>query len=139
MQIRLLEIPGLDERDQTECKIRVLSIDGSDLVLGHLEQWRINQKEDFKKIMKVMKLAACHKRVRNEKHVRKTGIKEQGPVYEMRADKGHARLFFFYDDTDDQLIVCTNTYWKGKGAKKAQHHAFEHCSKLRTIYFNNKP
>ncbi len=80
--------------------------------------------------MKVMCLAAQQDRVRNPKHVKKSGNAAHGNVYEMIAYTSRARLMFFYDDAEESLIICTNEYEK-KGDQDA---AFARCAALREIY-----
>ena len=71
-------------------------------------------------------------RVRDPKHVKKSTNPKHKDVYEMRADKGHARLMFFYSRRDKTAVAaCTNKYWKGQGD---QNQAFELCDQLRRKY-----
>ena len=138
MKIELVEIPGMTLSDQTRWRIRALALDGQSPVLTSLLQWATSQKTDYNKIIKVMRIVGQSHRVTNQKHVRKSGNSSHDNVYEMRADKSHARVMFFYD-TDQDFAICTHRYWKGKGhSSRDQATAFDQCERLREIYFQNK-
>lgn len=136
MKVELLEIPGLAASDQTACRIRVLSIDGKSLALAALELWESAENADFKKIMKNIRiLGQLGRDVRDEKRVKKCSNPSFDGTYEIRADKGSARLMFFFDDAEGLLVICTNDFWKGSGNQDT---AFKHCFEFRTIYFKTK-
>ena len=121
-------------------KLRVLTLEknGSKKspALEALVDWSQNQKNDFKKISKVIERVGQNQRVRDEKHVKKSSNPKHRNVYEMRADKGHARLLFFYSEHEKTAVfVCTNPFWKGKGS---QDQAFETCDQLRRLYEQQK-
>ena len=140
MQCKLLKVPGLDQRDESVTKIFALEIAGKSPALAALVQWAERQQADFKSIMKVLKLIGTSTRVLNESHV--TRGENFPSSYEARADKRHARLYFFYDASETgSKAILTNQYWKtggGKGEKNAQAKAFADCDKLRCLYFANK-
>lgn len=131
MKIELLEIPGLKESEQSTWKVRALAIDGEAPALKALRDWEESENADYKKIMKVMRIVGQMRRVHDEKKVKKSSNPKHEGAYEMRADKDHARLMFFY--SDDAVVVCTNSYWKGKGSQDT---AFRHCSELRHFYLS---
>lgn len=136
MKFDLKEVVGLSESDQTHWKIRTLVIDHngktSSPALEALEEWSKSEKADFKKIIKVMKRVGQTRRVLDPKHVKKSTNPKHKNVYEMRADKGHARLMFFYSEKNQTAIaVCTNKYRKGEGD---QNQAFEKCDQFRKLY-----
>ena len=99
MKFDLKKVEGLSESDQTHWKIRTLIIDhkgkATSPALEALEDWSKNHKADFNKIIKVMKRVGQTDRVRNPNHVKKCTNPDYENVYEMRADRGHARLMFF--------------------------------------------
>ncbi|MBU0676493.1 MAG: type II toxin-antitoxin system RelE/ParE family toxin [Verrucomicrobia bacterium] len=134
MRFKLKDIPGLDAAHQNRWRIKSLEIDGKNPVLAELAGWSSNAKADFNKIMKVMRYVGTQDRVRNKKHVKKSDNPKHGDVYEMRADKGSARLMFFYSERDRSVVVCTNTYWKAKDSKKEQDVAFDLCGHLKRLY-----
>jgi hypothetical protein len=55
----------------------------------------------------------------------------------MRERNCKARLFFFYAG-DDEIIVCTNAYWKTKPSKREQEAAFKKARECRQIYLEWK-
>lgn len=136
MQFILDSVEGLAPSDQTHWKIKVLVIETEGQkkspALDALDDWGENQKADFKKIIKVMKRVGQTTRVMEPKHVKKSKNPKHENVYEMRADKGHARLMFFYSEAEQTAVaVCTNPYWKGNGN---QDQAFDLCDQLRRQY-----
>lgn len=132
MAIELLQIPGVTREQQLRWQIRVLQINGRNSVLGPLVEWQAKSPGDYKKIMKVLSQIGQVERIKDEKKVKKSDNHEG--VYEMRADKGHARLMFFYCHKTNSAIICTNTYWKTKESKQEQNQAFEICHKFKQIY-----
>jgi hypothetical protein len=133
--IELLEIPGLEARHQTEWNVRALVVDGRNPVLAALARWQREYPADYSAIMKVMRLAAQQKRVRNPKHVKKSSDPKHGNAYEMIAYTGVARLMFFYDEDEEALIVCTNEFEKGGGDQSA---AFLRCATFRELYLKQR-
>jgi len=132
MTARLIQIPGVANHHQTVWQIRVLEINGRDLVLPTLAEWSKSSPADYKKIMKVLCMVGQVDRIRDEKKVKKS--KNHEHIYEIRADKGSARLMFFYCEGTQSAVVCTNTYWKTKSSQREQAQAFETCARLKKIY-----
>jgi len=104
-------------------------------VRAALVRWQREYPDDYKAIMKVMRLAAQQHRVLNEKHVKKSSNSTHGNAYEMIAYTGVARLMFFYDAGERSLIVCTNEFEKSRGDQSA---AFHLCTRFRDLYFQTK-
>ena len=134
MAVELIHVPGVTNQHQTHWLVRVLQINGRNLVLGDLAEWQRKSPGDYKKIMKVLSMIGQVDRVRDEKKVKKSANPKHDGVYEIRADKGSARLMFFYCEKTQAAVICTNTYWKTKSSKKEQDQAFETCHKLKQIY-----
>ena len=134
MPIQLEEIPGLNATDQTCWQVRALAIDGRSLVLSALDEWSSTALPDYKKILKVLRIVGQFRRVTDETKVVKTADPDHGDIYELRAHKGHARLFFFYSESES-VLVLTNMYWKNKGS---QQQAFATCARLRTLYLKSR-
>lgn len=134
MAVELIQIPGVTNHHQFVWQVRVLQINGRDLVLGSLGEWQRKSPGDYKKIMKVLSMIGQLDRIRDEKKVKKSANPKHDEVYEIRADKGSARLMFFYCEKTQAAVICTNTYWKTKSSKKEQDQAFETCHKLKQIY-----
>lgn len=85
--------------------------------------------------MKVLYLIGQADRIQDEKKVKKS--KNHEGVYEIRADKGSARLMFFYSQRTPSAVICTNTYWKTKKSAHEQNQAFERCAGLKKYYEEN--
>ena len=137
MTAKLIQIPGIANHHQMVWQVRVLEIDGRNLVLSDLAEWSKKSPADFKKIMKVLFMVGQVDRIRDEKKVKKS--KNHDGVYEIRADKGSARLMFFYDHATQSAVVCTNTYWKTKSSEREQNNSFELCARLKKIYEQQNP
>jgi len=134
MAIELIQIPGVTNQQQTRWLVRILQINGSDLVRGSLAKWERESPGDYKKIMKVLSILGQVDRIRDEKHVKKSDNPKHDKVYEIRAHRGSARLMFFYSEKTQSAVICTNSYWKAKDSKKEQDQAFETCHQLKQIY-----
>ncbi len=134
MAVELIQIPGVTNHHQLVRNIRVLQINNRNLVLGPLAEWQRKSPGDYKKIMKVLSIIGQVDRIRDEKKVKKSSNPKHDGVYEIRADKGSARLMFFYCEQTHSAVICTNTYWKTKSSRKEQDQAFETCHKLKQIY-----
>lgn len=95
MEVTLLDIPGLSHTDQAVWRVRALAIDGKSPCLAALAAWAKFDIKAYKKILNVLRLVGSVNRVTNEDKVTKCAIDGLGHVYEARADKLKARLFFF--------------------------------------------
>ena len=121
--------------EQTVWKLRIVQRDGRDHVQEELNRWRTEAKGDYRKILKVARVVAGSDMVRDPKKVKRGEGEGLGDIYEIRADKGHARVFFFYDHVDGTAVaVCTNTYWKTKASKTEQENAFRRAAQLRALW-----
>ncbi len=137
MSLRLLKIPGIEAHYETMWQVRVLEIEGKNLVLESLVEWRRNAPGDYKKIMKILRMVGLTDRIRDEKKVKKSQNPKHKDVYEIRADKGSARLMFFYCRSSQSAVICTNTYWKAKSSQSEQDSAFGICARLKEYYEQN--
>jgi hypothetical protein len=137
MNAKLIQVPGVAHHQQTVWQIRVLEINGRDLVLPTLAEWSKSSPADYKKIMKVLHMIGQVDRIRDEKKVKKSKNPKHQDIYEIRADKGSARLMFFYCKSSHSAVICTNTYWKTKSSKSEQDAAFSHCARLKEYYEQN--
>ncbi len=132
MTIELVDIPGFIQPESSKWKIKALQIDGTSPALAALDDWQQNREKDYKQIINVMKQVAANFRVTNPKQVKKThSPKKHGSIYEMRAHTNQARLLFFYDSTNGNIVVCANAHTKGHGNQDA---AFDQCAALKKFY-----
>lgn len=138
MGISFINIPIVPDVRGARWKVRALAIDGKSLVLPAILEWEQKQKADFKKIKRSLTYASQQIRCINENHVTAGEGKDLEGIYEARADHGKARVMFFYWEPQN-FIVCTNPYWKGKGAgKNAQNNAFLLAARLRLVFQSSK-
>ncbi len=131
MRTTLKDIPGLDISGTAKWAVKALVVDGKSPAFEALKKWLTEEPKDYKKIKKVIEYVAQVERTKDEKKVKKSSNPAHGKIYEFRADKLHARLMFFYDEKDGNLIICTNDYWKNKGS---QDKAFAIGSTLKELY-----
>lgn len=138
--VKLVDIPEklLPKNFQKIYKLKCLSVNGRSPALTMLVDWARRERADFNKIIKVLKMVSASKEpLKNPKHV-KTGSKPtQKEIYEVRADKGSARLFFFYVKPDE-IVICTNTYWKTDGSVAKQNSAFDVAAQMRELYLKSE-
>lgn len=87
--------------------------------------------------MKVIRMVGLTDRIRDEKKVKKSQNPKHKDVCEIRADKGGARLMFFYCGSSQSVVICTNTYWKAKSSQAEQDVAFGICARLKVYYEQN--
>lgn len=131
----LEDIIDLDPAWEVAHKIRALALSQGggpprSPALSGLADLKAKHRDDYKKILKVIRLVGERDRVRNEQHVKQS--KKWPEIYEMRG--GKARLFFFYSNYDNQIVICTNVYHKRDDSKRLQDAGFEQCNRLRLIY-----
>jgi hypothetical protein len=130
MKVELVEIDAVPDSLSSRWKVRALAIDDASPALAALDGWLVSEKADFKKIIKSLRFAAATQRVTDEKFVKKSANSDDGNVYEARADKGHARLMFFYCE-EEKAIVCTNSFWKNRDNQNV---AFTRCARFKELF-----
>ena len=147
MKTELIDIPCLSTSNDARWKVKALKINGMhSLAVDALDRWRNDpaMKKDYERILDAIQIAAQVERVRDENIVKVSDNSKHGEVYEFRAydyerrRAGKARLMFFYDDSEEALIICTNSYEKDKGTAFAQDRMFEMCDRYRKAYERNK-
>ena len=147
MKTELIDIPGLFLGSDAQWKVKALKINGEvSLAIDALDRWRADpkMKRDHKLIIEAIQYAAHVRRVEDDRVVKISDNMNHGEVYEFRAydfDRqraGKARLMFFYDESDDALIICTNSYEKDIGTAFAQDRMFAMCDRFKKEYERNK-
>jgi hypothetical protein len=130
MDFSLLHIDAVPDAPSAHWRVRILAIDGESRVLNDLASWSESEPKNFKRIINSLRLAASSKLPpHSERHVKKCRGYEN--VYEAIACSMPARLFFFY--SGDQIIICTNAYWKKKEGL-GQDAAIRLCHELKNRY-----
>lgn len=132
---KLEAILDVDSAWEVAHRIRALahSSDGQlyrSVAIKELADLKAKHRDDYKKILKVVKLVAEKQRVSNENHVKRS--KNWPEIYEIRG--GNARLFFFYSEFDNEIVVCTGVYHKSSDSKNLQDIHFERCNRFRLAY-----
>jgi hypothetical protein len=148
MKTGLIDIPGLFVGEDALWKVKAMVIDGEKcLAIDALEKWSKDRqlRRDYELIIEAIQVAANVERVMEDgKSVKRNHNPAYGDVYEFRAydydtaSVGKARLMFFYDDEDDALIICTNSFEKGAGKYADQDLMFGLCARFRDEYERNK-
>ena len=125
--ILLEEIPAVPDSNGNRWKVRALSIGGKNPALAKLVEWEKTEKQNFKKIIISLTMAAKEIRCQNPKWVKKCVNHD---VYEAIAHRLEARLMFFYSE-EKAAIICTNHCWK---PSDNQDKAFADCAKLKDFF-----
>lgn len=129
MDIHLVDIIGVDQSWETQHRVRALEIDKGSPANAGLAELKRNDKTEHARIIRAIKMVASYERVIGTSHV-KVDAGGRG-VYEMRAK--YTRLFFFYTQDTDEIVVCTHVYQK-RDSSKLQDKEFAKCAELRDLY-----
>jgi len=127
----LVDIMDVEDGWQTCHQLKALARDGKSRVLYELAMLKQQQEPDHKKLLRALRLAGENPRVTNPRHVKQGKVHKD--IYEMRADKGLARLMFFYAPPDE-TVVCTELFRKTDGGKDGQDTAFRRSEAMRQAY-----
>ena len=133
MNVALVDIACIKSEWQTVHRIKALEIEGKSPALDALAYWIRNNQRDFKRLMRSIKLVCQSKRVLNPKYIKKSDNPKYGNVYEIRADKGLPRLFSFYSQVSDEIVICTHG-WNKKSSHAQQDAEFAKCARFKAIY-----
>lgn len=139
VDIKLVEFPekfGIKEESQTEYKLRALMINKKVPVIQEMKNIMKKDKKDFGKLIKNLKMQLGSKEIlRNPKKVQIGKNKDQENIIEIKSTRGYSRLFGFF--WDEELIICTNTYWKTtskKGKQNKANKAFNKAVEIRNLF-----
>lgn len=140
--IELQDIPKLEDEHQAVHRIKALSIDGRNPALDALLRWKRDCLADFKKIMRAIKYVGTHERkdIHNPNYVKKCDNPDYEDVFEFRAHKGKARLFFFFSPLNQAVVICTNEHEKDdalRGKSSGQDAAFKRCDEMKKLYIRS--
>ena len=134
IHVRLLAIIGVDIKWEREHRIRALEVNGKSRALKDISDLQEQHPKDYRQMMDTLRMAAEQRRVLNTSRVRRGRGKVCRDVYAMKG--GQARMFFFYTPDEEEIVVCTHTYWKAKPSTKEQNEAFGVAAKMRQLYLN---
>lgn len=147
MKIELEDIPGLEQHfsEPPQWRVKTCCLGGAgNLVLKKLSQWADDpeMEEEYAQIIANIVVTACSERIESDTpFVKRNHNPENGEVYEFRAFNekieraGKARVLFFYDEEDGNMIICTNTFEKGQGD---QNMSFRQCAHLKQLYLQQR-
>jgi len=89
-------------------------------------------------LIKNVKLQLSSKEIlKNKEKVQVGKQKNQKEIIEIKAMRGHSRLFTFFSE-NKELIICTHTYWKTSTNKKQQNLEFTRAVEMRSLYLKYK-
>ena len=140
MKIKLIDCPEkfIPTSWQKEHKLKLLEINGKSKALSGLHDIKIKDEKDFKKLIKNVKLQLSSKEIlKNKEKVQVGKQKNQKEIIEIKAMRGHSRLFTFFSE-NKELIICTHTYWKTSTNKKQQNLEFTRAVEMRSLYLKYK-
>ena len=129
---RLLRIPGVCPVWETVHRIYALEVNGFCCTNIFLEDLRSSKPDEYKKLMKVLKLIGSNIRVRNPEHV-KSHVEQSG-IYEMIAKRGNSRISFFYDSSPEENVICVLSYWKNFKNEQKQDAFFRKSVETMNVY-----
>lgn len=137
-----IPLSGLTEDDQKNWvwKVKCLGLKGAggsikSPVLEKLKEWQANDEKEYEKLLRAIHYGGTNQVHMNQDLIRQDEDKRGG--YEFKNTSCKCRLFFFYDRKDQQMIICTNAYWKNKNSNKEakeQDHEFEKCARFKELY-----
>jgi hypothetical protein len=139
--VKTIEFPKkwIPDNWKSHYDIQLLEVDGKCNVLKELLELLQKSKPDFVKLLATLKLQLESKSLlRNTNRLQRGKKDNQKGILEFKPQKGNARLFGFIDETEQKIIICTNTYWKTTGKSKKQDAAFEKAARLRIEYLDNQ-
>ncbi|MCK5852286.1 hypothetical protein KAH27_04575 [bacterium] len=139
MKIKLINCPEviIPLSWQKKYKLKLLEINGKSKVISGLLDIKTKDEKDFKKLLKNLKLQLETKGIlRNSTKVQVGKQKGQKEIIEIKATRGHSRLFAFFSE-NKELIICTHTYWKTATNKKQQNSEFAKAAEMRNLYIDN--
>lgn len=113
-----------------------LEINGKAPALSGLVEWLEKESDDLDKLSRNLRCQLGSKGYVRDKHKVQRGKNPgQENILEIKATRGHARLFAFFSETGD-LIIATHTYWKTSKNEKQQNSEFAKAARLRERYMN---
>lgn len=134
--IRLADIIHVPLDWQSVHAIKAYEENDRSEVIEALELWQDRRPEEYKKIMRSIKMGCENKRVTLPKFVKQDSSGR--PVFEFRADRLDARIYFFYAWVNNrELIVCTNASCETDHGGKRQRREFDRTENLRIRYLES--
>jgi len=133
MNVRLVDIVAVKSEWQTAHAIKALEIEGRNPAIAAMAGWARNNQQDYKRLMRAIKLVCGNEHLRNPKYLKKSDNPKHDDVYEIRADKGLLRLFCFYSRGTKDVVICTHG-WGKCSSRRQQDAEFEKCARFKRLY-----
>lgn len=140
IDVKLIDVPEelIPSKWQVEYSIKLLSINNVAPALKGLYSLRKKDKKDFGKLLKNIKMQLENEEIiQNSQKIERGKKKHQKEIMEVKATAGHSRLFAFLSE-DNEIIICTNAYWKTSTNRKQQDREFDKAASMRSIYLKCK-
>ena len=119
---------------QLEYKLKLLEINGKNPALTGLIDIASKDIGDLRKLLRNVEMQLKNKAIlSNKKKIERGKQKNQKKIIEIKATKGHSRLFAFLSE-NKELIICTHTYWKTSSNKKQQDREFNKAANMYEQY-----
>ena len=134
MAIELIDIPGVDIPANARWQVKLLSADGDLRLLKTLKEWSIKNRDEYKKLLKAIKVTSSLEKNPNITQVKPCGNEKIKDVYEFISYGAKLRILFFYERIENKLIICTNTFDKSGD----QNSSFIRCHNLREEYLKSQ-
>lgn len=131
-ECELVDIEGID-LNTAMYDVKALQVDGEAPALSALADWSEKEKSDFHSIVDGIRIVASVPRHSVWQRKGVSADKKGRPIYELAARRKSARLFFFYVDIPQTVVVWLGSFWKPKGGRK-QDRAFDEAAEVRESY-----
>ncbi|MCF7944474.1 MAG: hypothetical protein K9L75_02925, partial [Spirochaetia bacterium] len=131
MKLELIDVPRkfLPEYWKKEHDIKLLVINGKCEALEFLVKHAEDSKNDIKKLLSTLKIQLSRRDL-IEPGPRLKHYDKNYEILEFKSNRGHSRLYGFFDVRRDSVIICTNGFWKTKGKHPKQTAAFKRANRL---------
>ena len=139
LKYKLLKIPGVQEEWESIHRLRALEINGKSPTFDFINRIKIRNPQEYKAIMKVLRLIGSNDRVRNPDHVKL--YKKHSRIYELIVYKGNSRISFFYHNDGRSNAICIATFWKnqtGQGDIEKQDSFFAKSEEVRNSFLKSR-
>ena len=132
----LRDIDALPRRERDFHRIRFLHIGQRCKVVDGLAGWAKSSSIEYKGIMAKLRIIAKNNDLPKLSTIKRVGISKNI----IQISIGNARLYCFNDNSGNLNVICTNTFWIGRGNKKTeQNKAIVEAEKLMNRWQNAIP
>lgn len=146
MNIDLVKLSGFAEELGVVRKMRAVCFEERSPINAKLLEWSISEKADYNKVMASLAYAGTtYLPYLDRKKVARDDAGEtpdracaatKCPIYEARAAKGSARIFFYHSPGPVAVAVCVHWMWKVASSRREQEREFETARRIRNTVFD---